>query len=134
MIKVICGIIYKDDEIFICRRKSNKSLGGFWEFPGGKIEKGESHEDSLKRELMEELHMEVEVIEYYDSVKYDYGDFAIELIAYTCSFRNWNLSLTDHDLYEWVMPGETLNWKLSPADIPLVKRLVDEGYSLKKNL
>ena len=67
MIKVVCGIIYKDEKKFICRRKPSKSLGGYWEFPCGKIEQYESHKDSLKRELMEELQMEVEIMEYYDS-------------------------------------------------------------------
>ena len=123
MIKVVCGIIYKNDKIFICRRKPNKSLGGFWEFPGGKIEDGESNIDSLKRELMEELQMEVDVIEYLDSSKYDYESFSIELIAYKCNLGNWNLQLTDHDLYEWVTPNEILNWKLAPADIPIAKKI-----------
>lgn len=51
LIKVVCGIIYQDNEIFICRRRPEKSLGGFWEFPGGKVEKGEECEISLLREL-----------------------------------------------------------------------------------
>ena len=123
LIKVVCGIVYKNDKVFICRRKPSKHLGGFWEFPGGKIDKGESNEDSLKRELMEELQMEVDVIEYFDSSKYDYKNFSIELIAYNCNLRNWNVHLTDHDLYEWVTPDEILNWKFGPADIPLAKKI-----------
>ena len=63
MIKVVCGIIFKDQKIFICRRNPEASLGGYWEFPGGKIEEGEDHRESLKRELMEELLMDVEIEE-----------------------------------------------------------------------
>ena len=64
MIKVVCGIIYKDRKIFIARRKPHKSMGGLWEFPGGKIEEGEEYADSLKRELQEELEMQVEVNDF----------------------------------------------------------------------
>ena len=119
MIKVVCGIIYKDEKILICRRKPNKSLGGYWEFPGGKIENGESNEDSLKRELMEEFQMEVDGIQYFGSAQHDYESFSIDLIAYTCNLTRWNLLLTDHDKYDWVTPDEILNWKLAPADVPL---------------
>ncbi|WP_298543638.1 (deoxy)nucleoside triphosphate pyrophosphohydrolase [uncultured Aquimarina sp.] len=123
MIRVVCGIIYQDDKVFICRRKPSKSLGGYWEFPGGKIETGESNEDSLKRELLEELQMEVDVVEYFGSSQYDYENFSIDLIAYTCNLRNWNLCLTDHDQYDWVTPDEILKWKLAPADIPLAQSI-----------
>lgn len=123
MIKVVCGIIYQNDKVFICRRKREKSLGGFWEFPGGKIEDGEKHEESLKRELIEELEMEVRVIEYFDSSIYNYENFSIELIAYKCDLIEWNNYLSDHDLFEWVSPIEITKWKLAPADVPLAKKL-----------
>lgn len=123
MISVVCGIIFNNGKVFIARRKPSKSLGGYWEFPGGKIEQGENHKDSLKRELMEELKMEVEIMEYYDSSKYEYDNFTIELIAYICMYKTWNHNLTDHDRFEWVTPNELLNWKLAPADVPLAKKI-----------
>jgi 8-oxo-dGTP diphosphatase len=123
IIKVVCGIIFKDDKIFISRRKPSKLLGGYWEFPGGKIENNESNEESLKRELIEELQMEVDNVEYFGSSQYDYEEFSIDLIAYTCNLRNWNFLLTDHDQYDWVRPDEILNRKLAPADIPFAKVL-----------
>jgi 8-oxo-dGTP diphosphatase len=65
MIRVICGIIYKDHKILLTRRKKTKSLGGFWEFPGGKVEEGESDKDALERELKEELNIEVYNIDFF---------------------------------------------------------------------
>ncbi len=119
MIKVVCGIIYKEGKIFLCRRKPEKSLGGYWEFPGGKVEAGEAPEAALQRELHEELAMEVTIDRYFGTSRYDYPDFSIELIAYCCTFKRSSFTLTDHDAYEWVKPGELLDWKLSPADVVL---------------
>lgn len=132
MIRVVCGIVFKDDKVFICRRKPNKSLGGYWEFPGGKIEIGESNEDSLKRELLEELQMEVDLVKYFGSSQHHYENFSIDLIAYTCNLRNWNSYLTDHDQYDWVSPSEILNWKLAPADIPLAQRVKNKKAQTTK--
>jgi 8-oxo-dGTP diphosphatase len=81
-IKVVCGIIYKDEKVFICKRKPHKSLGGYWEFPGGKVEAGEKYEDSLIRELKEELDMTVSVDSYFDTSIHAYEKFRIKLIAF----------------------------------------------------
>jgi 8-oxo-dGTP diphosphatase len=124
MIKVVCGIIYKGDEIFISRRKAEKVLGGYWEFPGGKIEVGENDEDSLTRELFEELGMKVIVNELFKTVIYHYENFSIELIAYKCDFLEATFNLTDHDLFEWVNIEELKNWQLAPADIPIAEQLI----------
>lgn len=119
--KVVCGIIYKDEKIFICRRKPEKSLGGYWEFPGGKVEAGENPEDALRRELHEELAMTVKVDRYFGTSRYDYPTFSIELIAYVCTLQDDHFLLTDHDAFEWVAPADLLKWKLSPADVGLVE-------------
>lgn len=124
MIKVVCGLIFKEDKIFICRRKPEKSLGGFWEFPGGKVELNEELEASLIRELREELQMSVEVKEHFKTVKHNYDNFSIELISFICEFENSNYILTDHDSYEWLDPKELLKWKLAPADIPIARALI----------
>jgi 8-oxo-dGTP diphosphatase len=112
--------VYKEDKIFLCRRKPEKSLGGYWEFPGGKVEAGEHPEDALTRELLEELAMEVQIDRYFGTSHYDYPDFSIELIAYCCTLKSSSFILTDHDAYAWVLSEELLDWKLSPADVGLV--------------
>lgn len=121
VIKVVCGIIWKDDKVFIARRKPEKSMGGYWEFPGGKIEEGEDPEAALKRELKEELGMNVVVKEYFGTNNHQYENFKIELIGYNCGFVSATFQLTDHDEYKFITPAEILNYRVAAADIPLVK-------------
>jgi 8-oxo-dGTP diphosphatase len=123
MIKVICGIIYKGDEIFIGRRKKGKVMAGKWEFPGGKIEENESEPYALIRELKEELGMSVSVQEKLGSNIHEYNSFTINLVAYKCSFISATFNLTDHDKFDWVLPSELENYNLAEADIPLANLL-----------
>lgn len=122
-IRVVCGVIFNEGRILLCRRKPEKPLGGYWEFPGGKIEVGETEEEFLYRELQEELGIRVEIERYFKSVVHDYDGFTIELIAYICRSGQSVCVLTDHDEYEWVDKSELLNWKLAPADIPIANEL-----------
>ena len=121
MIKVTCGLIFSEEKIFLCRRNPKKSLGGYWEFPGGKVERDESFENCLKRELQEELNMDVNVIRHFMTIQHHYEDFAIELISFLCDFKSAALSMKDHDAYEWIYPETLLDWNLAPADIPIAK-------------
>ncbi len=123
MIEVVCGIIYKEGKVLICRRAPHKTLSGYWEFPGGKIEPGERGEQSLKRELLEELGMEVEVKGYFMENIHDYGSFSIKLFAYKCEFRNASFVMLDHDDYKWIYPMELKEFKLAPADISIAQIL-----------
>jgi len=123
LIKVVCGVIYKEDDIFLCRRKPHKTLGGFWEFPGGKVESQESNENCLERELMEELGMKVYILNHLKTITHDYGSFKIELIAYRCNFIDAAFNLVDHDAYEWVKIANLTSYNLAAADIPIVEVL-----------
>jgi len=120
VIKVVCGIIYHQESIFIARRKEGKSMAGKWEFPGGKIHDGESQKEALKRELFEELGMEVIVGEKIGSNMHQYENFHIELIAYKCEFAKATYSMTDHDEYKWVEPKSLSEFEFTDADIPLI--------------
>lgn len=125
-IKVVCGIIYNGERILLCRRSPNKSLSGYWEFPGGKVENSEKYEDALSRELMEELGMKVKIGQHYMTVVHKYEKLAIELIAYNCQFIEANFMLTDHDSFEWVHAKDINNWNLAPADIPIATKLISK--------
>src|ERR1043165_5515567 len=96
-VKEVCGVIWKEGQVFIARRKSGKSLAGFWEFPGGKLEENEEPESALLRELSEELGMQVKINKFLDSKIHHYESFSIELIAYTCEFVSASYHLTDHE-------------------------------------
>lgn len=123
IVKVVCGIIFNNEKVFICRRKLGKSNAGYWEFPGGKIEKNETNQEALSRELFEELEMEVIVEDYIGVSYYDYGSFQIELYGYQCQIIKYNGKLTDHDSFEWICSNKLIDFKLAPADIPFIKMI-----------
>lgn len=127
-IKVVCGIIFYGDEVLICRRKPEKSLGGYWEFPGGKVEGSEYFEESLHRELVEELDLNVIINNEFmkGTHEYDYG--SIELVSYICRSETKKVKLIDHDQIEWVKVKDLLDWKLAPADIPIAKKLIEKYF------
>jgi len=131
IIKVVCGIIFKDDLVLICRRKTGKSLGGYWEFPGGKVEEFESYEESLARELIEELNLKVNIKQHFFDTVHHYDKGAIELISFICETENIPSESTDHDQLEWVKVSDLLNWKLAPADIPIAKSLIEMYSKIK---
>jgi 8-oxo-dGTP diphosphatase len=127
IIKVVCGIIWDQDKIFIARRKPEKSMGGCWEFPGGKIEANENPEQALERELKEELGMIVKVGEYFCSNLHHYENFSIELIAYQARFIYSTYILTDHDAYEWKVPKELIEYKWADADVPIFEKILNNN-------
>ncbi len=120
LINVVCGIIYNKGKIFIARRNLEKSLGGYWEFPGGKVEIGEKFENALIRELEEELGMKVIIRKYLGSNEHKYENFYVNLIAYECEFVSATFKMTDHDEYKWVDIDILLQANLAPADIPII--------------
>jgi len=120
MIEVVAAILENKGKILIAKRKSGKSLAGFWEFPGGKKEIGETSEEALKRELMEELLIEVELKEYVGESIYEYPDKTIKLIAFSALITKGVITLLDHDEYKWVNLNQISKFKMAPADIPLI--------------
>ena len=124
IIKVVAAILEKEDKILIARKAPDKPLAGYFEFPGGKIEEGETPEESLIRELMEEMNIKIAVKEYIGEIIYDYGnDKVISLLGYTAKIIDGEIKLSDHDRYEWVTLEEINNYKIAPADIPLIDKL-----------
>lgn len=124
MVKVVVAILKKEDKILIAKKREGKPLAGLWEFPGGKIEEGETPEESIIRELMEEMNIKVRVNEYVGESIYDYGDGKIiSLKGFTAEIIEGNIKLTDHDEYKWVTLEEIYNYKVAPADIPLISKI-----------
>lgn len=120
-INVTGAVLTDGDKVLAARRGPDKALPGFWEFPGGKIEAGETPEESLARELEEELLCQAAVGAHITTTEYEY-DFGIVILStYFCKLIEGDPQLTEHAEIRWVPASElhALNW--APADIPAVK-------------
>ena len=124
-IKVVCGIIWKDGKVLIAKRKQEKSLGGYWEFPGGKIEHNEDPIDALRRELLEELGLEIFNIHYFGQNTHEYETFTIELVAFECDFAKATFEFKDHDDVTFVNVKSLEAYNLAPADRYFMGQLLD---------
>jgi 8-oxo-dGTP diphosphatase len=116
---VTAAVIIREGKVLIGRRPPGSGLAGKWEFPGGKVEPGETLHDCLRRELREELGVDAVVGEHlYSGVHtYEHGQFRIE--ALRASIETNVLHPVDHDRVAWVEPGKLLDYDLLPADIPI---------------
>ena len=124
MKQVSAGIIICQNKILIARRNHQKSLSGLWEFPGGKQEEGENLAECLKREIMEELHMEISVGDFFMQSIYEYEQEAISLNAYYAYTDNNEICFhSDHDSLKWITPEELDDYEFAPADIPIKNAL-----------
>jgi len=119
-IDVVAAIIEKDGKVFAARRKQGRHLAGFWEFPGGKIEPGEAPEQSLERELKEELGLRVSVAKYFGESVHDYGSKIVRLIAFRVEQFQGTIELVDHDEVRWLTVEELDDVQWADADKPLV--------------
>ena len=122
IIEVVAAIIQKEDKIFITRRGYGEFID-MWEFPGGKVEVGESKEDALKREIKEELELDIENLEYLITVDYDYPNFHLKMDCFMCEVAGGNLALNAHNAVKWIDFEELDNQKWVPADILVVNAL-----------
>lgn len=121
-IKVVAAVIRNDNKVFATQRGYGDLKGG-WEFPGGKIELGESPQEALKREIMEELETEIEVYELIDTIEYDYPTFHLSMDCFWCEIKQGNLVLKEHEAARWLDKEglDSVNWL--PADIKLVDKI-----------
>lgn len=122
--KVTAAVIEKEGKILIARRRRGSHLEGKWEFPGGKMEPGETPEECLRRELREEFGVEAEVGEFICSSPYDYGHIFIELLAYRVKRVEGGFSLNSHAEIRWVDKKELSAFDLAEADRPIVDALL----------
>lgn len=125
-IVVVAAILVENTKVLCVQRGVHKLsyISKKFEFPGGKIEAGESNEQALVREISEELKVNIEVGQSFLTVEHEYPDFALVMHSYLCKIKNMQtLQLTEHIDYKWLAAAEleTLDW--AAADVPIVKRL-----------
>ena len=124
MLRVVCAVIANSvGEYLLCQRPEGKSQAGLWEFPGGKIDAGESAQQALVRELQEELGCSVSVGVELTSVVHHYEGFSIELIPFCCSISEGEPRALEHQAIEWVTLAGFAGYDLAPADQPIVVEL-----------
>ena len=121
-IEVVAAIIRKDDKIFATQRGYGE-WKDWWEFPGGKMEVGETPEEALVREIREELSAEISVDEFLCTVEYDYPAFHLKMHCYLCSLVTEALHLNEHEAAKWLTKDELNSVKWLPADVELISHL-----------
>ncbi|WP_400198096.1 (deoxy)nucleoside triphosphate pyrophosphohydrolase [Methanobrevibacter smithii] len=121
-IKVVAAIIQKENKILATKRGYGEFIN-MWEFPGGKIEPGETKEQALVREIKEELNIEISVDKFAIDIEYQYPNFYLFMSCFMCSIKEGSIELLEHNDGKWITKEElnTLNWL--PADIDAVNYL-----------
>ncbi len=122
-IEVVGAVFIREGKILACKRSESMSLPGFWEFPGGKIEKGETPEQALRRELDEELNCEANVGDHLVTTEHTYEFGTVVLSTYLCDLGTTEPTLEEHEEMRWLAPSELRSVDWAPADIPAVKLL-----------
>ena len=126
-VRVVAAVIKSTNEnkepiIFATQRGYGDFKGG-WEFPGGKIEEGETPEQALKREIMEELDTEISVGELIDTIEYDYPQFHLSMDCFWCEIVSGNLVLKEHEAARWLTKKQLNDVKWLPADVTLIEKI-----------
>ncbi len=123
-ITVAAAVFIQDGKVFAAQRKDAGELARKWEFPGGKLEKGESGEQAIVREIKEELSTDIRVIRYILTVEHQYKTFKITMFAYLCEIAVGELVLSEHIDSRWLSKNELYSVDWAAADLPIVAAVV----------
>jgi len=125
MIEVCCAIIVEGDKILATRCSHGMHLAGFWEFPGGEIEPGETAKECITREIREELNIEISVENQLEPVEHHYPEKSIRLIPFICRIKSGKITLTDHSEFRWLAKHEIFEVNWAAADLKVLQNLTD---------
>jgi 8-oxo-dGTP diphosphatase len=125
MLKVTCAIIEANNKTLVVQRSEEMKLPEKWEFPGGKIEPGETEEECLIREIKEELNINIDVIQRLKPSTFHYPNQSIQLIPFIANYSEGELKLAEHKNFKWLSKEDLLHLDWAEADIPIVKEYID---------
>ncbi len=123
MVEVVAALIWRDDKFLICQRPASKARALLWEFVGGKIEMGESGQQALIRECVEELDIIIEVGDVFFEVTHHYSDIYVHLTLFNASIIKGEPRLIEHNDMRWITIDEIDNFNFCPADVAILDKL-----------
>jgi len=122
-IEVVAAIIHDAEGQILATQRGYGDWKDYWEFPGGKIEPGESAEEALRREILEELETSIEIECFFHTVEWDYPKFHLTMHCYLCHIENGNLLLKEHEAAKWLSKEELDSVMWLPADKSIIEQL-----------
>lgn len=125
-ITVVAALIWQEGKFLVCRRPEGKSRALLWEFVGGKVEKGETKQQALVRECMEELAISVEVGKQYCHLVHVYDDVTVDLTLFHAIITHGTPVLLEHAELRWITPNQTDELDFCPADTPILKKIKED--------
>lgn len=128
-IEVVAAIIQHENKILCVQRDENKLsyISKKFEFPGGKVESGETLQETIIREIQEELKIKIVPIQQFITVDHEYPDFNLKMHSYICKCENVEIVLTEHIQYKWLKINELIDLDWAAADIPIVNKLIENN-------
>ena len=129
---IICSLNDKNETVLFATQRGYGEYKDWWEFPGGKIENGESPEEALVREIHEELDAQITVNRFLTTVEYDYPEFHLSMDCFWCSLQNGHLTLLEHEAAKWLPLDNLRQVKWLPADILVVQEIERESHSFSQ--
>ena len=125
VIEVVAAIIHDEEGRIFATQRGYGPMKDGWEFPGGKMEAGETPEEALKREIWEELETRIEVEQLFETIDYDYPDFHLTMHCYICKVESGELTLKEHEAARWLTKEQLSSIDWLPADRSLIGRLTE---------
>lgn len=128
VIEVVAAIIHDEEGRIFATQRGYGPMKDGWEFPGGKMEAGETPEDALKREIWEELETRIEVEQLFETIDYDYPDFHLTMHCYICKVESGKLTLKEHEAARWLTKEQLSSIDWLPADRSIIRSLTECEY------